>query len=256
VVNFERVASSLIVVCTACLLVRLAVLRTVSIFRFLFAYLVILAAEIVILRLVPLRSNVYGYLYICAQSLNLLVACGAVGEIYARALAGRAGLAAFGRSVVGWAIAAALLLAVLSMALDSQVLPGQSAILHRFFALERSGNFVLLLLLLMVSVYLTWFPVRVPRNVVIYAGGFAIFFLARTAGILAVNLLPQEQLRMISNAMLAVQIACLVFWIWGFRQESEDRITVTGHRWDPSQMERLTSQLDSINAALERLSRR
>jgi len=52
------------------------------------------------------------------------------------------------------------------------------------------------------------------------------------------------------------QIACLVFWIWGFRQESEDRITVTGHRWDPSQMERLTSQLDSINAALERLSRR
>jgi hypothetical protein len=254
--DFQWLASGLIFVCVSLLLLRVVQIGAVSRFRFLFVYLIAFGTEIALLQLVSPNSESYGYIYFSLQSLNLVLACGVVREIFAQALAGHPGLAEFGRSVVIWGIVSAAAVALLGVALDNEVLPGQSHVVHRYLTMERSGNFILLLLLLMISVYLTWFPVKLRRNVVIYAGGFALFFFARAAGMLAINLLPQQELPVISDTVLVAQIMCFIFWIWGFRRESEDQITVTGHRWNPSEMDRLAAQLNSINSALERLGRR
>jgi len=127
---------------------------------------------------------------------------------------------------------------------------------HRFLMVERSGDMILLFLILIISVYLAWFPVKLRRNVVIYGWGFALFFAARSFGLLVINILPQAHLVSVSNAMLAAEVACLAFWAFGFRSESADQTTVTGHRWNPGEISRLSDQLDSINEALERFSRK
>ena len=219
-------------------------------------YLIVLDGEILLLEILPPHSNSLALTYFFAQSANLVIASGAMRELYQLALAGHAGLAQFGRALLYWALAGAVVTAGLGILLDSQPLPGQSIILHRYFTVERTVNFVLLFLFLVIGVYLTWFPVKLRRNIVVYAAGFAVLFAARTVGLLVANLVPQSNLRNVSNLMLGVEVLCLIYWTWGFRKESEDNITITGHRWNPSEIDRLTHQLDSINSAIERFSRR
>ena len=221
-----------------------------------FLYLLVLGTEVVLLEFVSVFSDTFGWIYFFFQSANLLVAYGVIREIYGLALQGHAGLAQFGRSVMRWALAAAFGAAGVSLTIDRQVLKGQSLAVHRFLMVERSGDMILLFLILIISVYLAWFPVKLRRNVVIYGWGFALFFAARSFGLLVINILPQAHLVSVSNAMLAAEVACLAFWAFGFRSESADQTTVTGHRWNPGEISRLSDQLDSINEALERFSRK
>lgn len=251
-----ELALSYLTTCAAVMaVVRLFQTHFIQVGRWFSAYLLVLCGELISLKLITPHTNVYAWTYIAFQSLNLIVACGVIREIYRLALDGHVGLAEFGHSMMRWAVGIVVAASGLSISLDSDVLPGQSRIAHRFFTIERTGDLVLLLLLLVIGIYLTWFPVQLRRNIVIYSIGFMAFFCFRSVGLLMANLLPQAQLRSVSNMMLIAETLCLVAWIFGFRRESEDEITTTGHRWDPSQYERLTAQLDSINAVLERHSR-
>jgi hypothetical protein len=55
--------------------------------------------------------------------------------------------------------------------------------------------------------------------------------------------------------MMGISFMCLLGWIFTLRPEGEDLTVVTGHRWNPAAMERLTDQLTSINSRLVRLSK-
>ena len=254
--DLESVLSILVCVGILALLGRLLQTCFLRVCPWFTAYLLVHGLELVLLETVPVRSNAFGYIYFGFQTANLVIACAVCREVYQLALATHPGLAEFGRTVTYWAAAVAVATALVSVSVDVDVRSGQSIIIHRFFTAERTVNMVLLLLLLLVALYLTWFPVKLRRNILIYALGFAMFFALRSVGLLIVNLLPQTQLRVVSNTLLVLEMVCLTFWIFGLRRESEDEVTVTGHRWDPSQTDRLTQQLDSINTALERFSRK
>lgn len=254
--TFEAVLSGVAIVAIALVIGRLVQTRFLPVCRWFAAYLAILCVELLLLKLVPVRTNGYGNIYFSFQSVNLFVACGVVREIYQLALRDRVGLAKFGRAVMRWAVVVAVGIAGISLILDSKLRPGQSVIVHRYFTIERVGNSVLLFLLLIMAIYLAWFPVKLRRNILIYSFGFAVFFGARAAGLLVTNLLPQTWLRTVSNGMLVGEALCLGFWIFGFRRDRDDDITTTGHRWNPGEYERLTEQLDSINEVLERYSQK
>ena len=147
-----------------------------------------------------------------------------------------------------WAVGVSVVIAGFSVLLDPRSTARPVLIVHRFFTLERIGNSILATLLLVIAVYLTWFPVKLRRNIVVYSLGFSIFFAARCVGLLAVNLLPPSQVLLLSNLMLAAEVVCLAFWVFAFTPEKEDQFTITGHRWNPEEYERLNAQLNSINA--------
>ena len=74
-------------------------------------------------------------------------------------------------------------------------------------------------------------------------------------GLLLTNIAP-VLVHLTDVFMMAVAILCLITWTLALRGEGEKITMVLGHRWDPAAMERLTGQLDAINARLIRLSRR
>jgi hypothetical protein len=145
---------------------------------------------------------------------------------------------------------------VLGLALDYSVATEPSRwILQRFYSLERTMDLWMLIFLVIISAFISWFPVRVRRNNALYLSGFFVYFLSRAVGLLFLNLTPAAR-QNLSAAMLAVGAVCLLVWIFALRPEGEKTTVIFGHRWDPAEMERLNHQLEAINSRLMRLARR
>jgi hypothetical protein len=251
----ERVLWYLNFVATLVLLFRLACCKLAGIYRFLFLYWFAQATATLVMLPVPLTSNSYAYLYFGAQTVNVILAICVVQELNRLALASHPALAAFGRNSVLVVAAIGAVLAAFGVILDSKVLPGQYQAVHRFLTLERTMDFMVLMFLLLISGFMVWFPVKVRRNIVVYITGFVVFHASRSFGLLLTNLLPQADSKPLSIAMLAVSLACLLVWMIGLQREGEHVTTVTGHRWNPAAIGRLSEQLDAINAALVRFVR-
>jgi hypothetical protein len=81
------------------------------------------------------------------------------------------------------------------------------------------------------------------------------YWFQRWAGLLLVNLFPKSS-HAFSETMVALSLACLILWIAAIRPEGEIATTVTGHRWNPAETQRLLGQLRAINTFLERMARR
>lgn len=238
------------------LLVRLFALGLFRIYRSLFFYLLTYTLQFFATAIFPITSAAYSYSYMVGESANVALSMLVVLELYRLALAGQPALAGFGRKTVAYAMALAAVVAAGGVMLDTIVPPGQSRFTHHFFTAERTLDFAILIFLLLISAFLTWFPVKVRRNIVLYIAGFAVFYLSRSFGLLMINLLPPASLSVVNNVFTVVSFSCLIAWLLGLRRESEDTTTTVGHRWNPAAMERLSGQLDAINATLVRFGRR
>jgi hypothetical protein len=201
------------------------------------------------------HNNFYAYFYLAGQFVKLILSVFVVLELYRVALQGHPALARWGRNTVAYVLVIAAAVAVAGLTIDRYVPPGHSAILHRFNSFERTMDTWLVIFLILISLFMTWFPVRLKRNSVLYIVGFVIYFLSRSAGLLLLNLYPQGDL-LINSFMISIASACLLTWSVGLKAAGERITTIIGHRWDPASMDRLTGQLDSINARLIRFSRR
>jgi hypothetical protein len=114
------------------------------------------------------------------------------------------------------------------------------------------------LFLVLISIFLGWFPVRMRRNVIVYIAGFIAWTLSRSALVHVINQwFRNTHLTQISNIVqMCVTLGCLCLWLVGLKREGEARTAVVGHLWNRAEAERLTKQLDSINDSLERLRHR
>jgi hypothetical protein len=239
----------------AALMLRLLLAKLYSTYRSFFLYLTLDLSESVILAIVPFGTKLYLWVYMVGHGVKVMVAVLVVLELYQVGLAAHPALSGFGRKTVGYVLGAAMVLAACGLRLDSSVPQGQAPSLHYFLSFERTMDAWLLVFLVLISLFMAWFPVRLKRNVLIYLGGFVVYFLARSAGLLLTNMLPINSTGPLSSAMLAVSLCCLLTWLATLRPEGEEATVVVGHRWNPSQMEHLTGQLNAINASLVRLSR-
>jgi hypothetical protein len=204
---------------------------------------------------IPLESRRYVYVYWGAQTIIVLMAVFVVQDVYRIALLEHPAVASFARRTVLAAMAIATMVTLSGIAMDSSILAGQSPAVHRFATFERSMNFVILLFLLLISVLLLWFPIRVRRNIVVYISGFVLFSASRSFGLLLANILPPSDTRLVSTGLLALTLVSLVIWIVGIQPEGEMVTATPGYRRNPETMQRLSHQLDSINAALTRFVR-
>lgn len=237
------------------LLYRLLHFKLYRTYLSLFLYWLLQALPSIALMAIPIHSHRYVYIYWGAQTINVLLAVVVVQDVYRIALLEHPAVASFARRTVLVAIAIAAIVALSGITLDSAILAGQSPAVHRFATFERSMNFVILLFLLLISVLLLWFPIRVRRNIVVYISGFVLFSATRSFGLLLANILPPRDTRFVSTVLLGLTLLCLVIWIVGIEPEGELVIAMPGRRRNPETMQRLSHQLDSINAALTRFVR-
>jgi hypothetical protein len=236
------------------LLYRLLHFRLYRTYLSLFLYWFLQALPSVALMAIPIYSPQYNYVYRGAQTINVLLAVFVVQDLYRISLLGHPAVASFARRTVLAVMAIAAAVTLSGITLDSTIPPGRSLAVHHFMTFERSMNFVILLFLLLISLLLLWFPIRVRRNIVVYISGFVLFSASRTFGLLLYNLRPQDD-RSISTVLLGLTLLCLFFWIIGIEPEGELATATPGYRRNPETMQRLSRQLDSINTALTRFVR-
>ena len=251
----ERALFYLNFIAELALLCRLIQCKLYRIYKSLFLYWLAQAMGGLVLLFAGRGTWLYLYLYWGAQTINIFMALYVVQDLFHIALAEHAAIASFGRRIVLMAMALAAVVALAGVSLDATIQEGQYAAIQRFSTFERSMNFVVLIFLLLISILLLWFPIKVRKNIVVYISGFVLFAAARSFGLLLANLLPQGYTVLVSTILLAITLLCLLIWIIGIRAEGERATSTPGYRRDPEAMQRLGRRLDAINATLARFVR-
>jgi hypothetical protein len=238
------------IVAATALIARLYFQRLARTHRLLVLYLAVGILQSVLALIVagdPVNTYVF---YTAGQTVKVALTIAIPIELFRLALVQQPALARFGRSRIGHAFAVAAALAALNV-LFGAVAIKYLAKVAPFLAFERSMNFTAMVVLLLMSGFLLWFPVRTPRNTAICIAGFVIYSFHRWTGLLLIELWPDYQ-RQFSTAMLCVSLACLTAWAILLRPDGETSTVQTGHRWNPEEADRLRLQLDAINARLAR----
>ena len=240
---------------SAVLVVRMAVAGFSKLYPFLFSYFVVEIVGSMIMLQIPLHSNSYALTYMCYQGALHVSAILAVLEVYRIALAPHPGLARFGRAGFLTVTLSTVTLAGIGILLDTDILSGQSVVVHRFFTLERSLDLIILLFLLLISAFITWFPVKLSRTAVLSVIGFSAYYFMRAAGLLAANLLPAVYLSTVSDVLLGISFLFLLAWAAVLRWEPAEPDSRAGRSLDTAALARVSRQLDAINSALTRFAR-
>ncbi len=252
--NWLNAIPSIELAATLILIATLAFRRLHVIYRFFFIYLFADAIETAAALIFQRDRRLYAEIYFGGQGIRMLLAVFVVLEIYRIALAGQPALARYGKTTVRYVLAAAAVAAAAGFWLDPNT-GGRDVMVRRFTNVERTMDAWMLLFLLMIGVFMVWFPVRLRRNNFLYIGGFVVYFLARSVGLLLSNVAPVLVANM-DNFMIATQILCLILWTFALLPAGETTSLEVGHRWDPAAAARLKDQLNAINAALLRMSRK
>jgi hypothetical protein len=253
-VEFVRWAGYLNYAMDVCLLIQLLRYRLTRRYCWLFGYF--LADVLQGLALTPFStySLWYGYIYFGGQAVKASLGVALAIRLWKLALMGYPALARFGRKILSYMLLAATLVAAVGLLLEPVTPRGQSPTVHSLQAIEGAVDSMVLAFLVAAVLFLLWYPVKVRRNVAVCIGIFAFYWFQHWALLLLVNLHPKGYVA-VNAVMLVLSLACLVLWTLAIRPEGEIVTTVTGHRWNPAETERLLGQLDAINARLEQMTR-
>jgi hypothetical protein len=252
--EFTRWISYLTTLGSVCLLARLGWLGLARRYGCLAGYLLtdVLQAVLVIGR--PPYSVWYGNVYFASQAGKSILAIGFSVQLWLLALRGYPGVARYGRRMAFYLLLGTLGLALAGLLLEPPRTGSQGPFSHYFFAIEGALDSMVGLFLVVATLFLLWFPVEVSRNVALIMGAFVFYLAQGWAGLLLVNLYPKSMYS-VNAGMLSLELACWIFLIVTVRRQGETTKTVTGHRWNPEETERLLGQLDAINQRLEQASR-
>jgi hypothetical protein len=242
---------------TAAVLVKLWLTGLIKIYKLLFTYLFVDFASSIGAMTIPFRSKMYGDFYFTAQTLKIVVAAFVLIEIYSLALERHPALARFGRSVVGYILLAAGVFPFIELWLNHANAKAYPY-LRAFLLFERTLDSTIAIFLVLISAFMTWFPVRLRKNVILYISGFIVWSLSRSILVHVVNQWFREpRIRVGANIVqLCFELGCLVFWLIGFQREGEVRTAVVGHVWNRAEADKLVEQLDAINDSFEKMRRR
>lgn len=252
--EFTRWIGYLTTLASICLLTRLGWLGLTRRYGCLAGYLLTNVLQAVLLLGRQPYSIWYGNVYFAGQAAKSILAIGFSVQLWLLALRGYPGVARYGRRTAFYILLGTLGLALAGLLLQPPRTSAQGPFSHYFYAIEGALDSMVGLFLAVATLFLLWFPVEVSRNVAFIMGGFVFYLVQGWAGLLLVNLYPKSMYSM-DACMLILELACWIFLIVAVRMPGETMRTITGHRWNPEETERLLVQLDAINQRLEQASR-
>jgi len=177
-------------------------------------------------------------------------------ELYKLVLEKYKGLYSLGR----WALYLSLAISVSISAISllpriKPSLPQPSRIMFYVLATERGIQTGLAIFIILILCFLSFFPVKLSRNVRMHALVFSIFFLSNTFVVLMRSLFGLRLADVVNTVLLAVTAASVVAWLTLLRAAGEDSRPAPV-LYGQEHESRLLAHLDSLNAALLRVSSR
>ena len=243
----------LITVLAVCLLMQLSRYRLARQYSWLFAYYLADILQALLAARSSTYSVWYGGVYFAGQAAKTALAAGFSIQLWKLALRAYPALARFGQRFGIYIQIIAAAVAATGLLLNPPRGRGQAVFPHYFNAFEGAADSMIFLFLLSATVFLLWFPVKVSRNTALFWALFVFSLFKNWAILLLLNLYPLAVNRA-SLAELLLDSACLIWWTIAIRPRGENLETLTGHRWNPAETQRLLGQLSSINARLSQIA--
>lgn len=176
-------------------------------------------------------------------------------EVYSLVLIKFPGIQTVGRWVLVGALVMGLCFALITLQPELRTRMNARMDMYLLLMMERGVLTGLSVVVLIMSGFLLWFPVSLPRNVVVHSLLFAIYFLSKGFALLLRSLAGHAYLKITSVALLCLGAACLISWITLLRRQDDDLDVKVGHRWNREREEDLIGQLQGINDSLGKLVR-
>jgi hypothetical protein len=149
----------------------------------------------------------------------------------------------------------ALLASGISLMAPSQ-LTTQGHLMRYYYVAERAVNFSLVVFLLSILGFLMQYPITLSRNIIVHSMVFSVYFLGNTAIYLLLSMRGKDSLDVVAYALSAITLAAVGAWLVLMNPAGELRKLRLRPHWMPGKEEELVSQLNHLNAALLRVTRK
>jgi hypothetical protein len=244
------ILSVLALTCTAITLYRSGMYRRYRIF---FAYLIFRVPYSALPWFLDLKGNNYFYYFIYTEPLIMVLYALIVFELYRLVLERYKGLYTLGMWAMAGAMVVSLAVSVVSLA------AAPSKLQFRFTSIielkvEERLDFALVLFILLILAFLSRYPIRLNRNVVVHVMVYSIFFLATTIT-LTIYLYKTTVPFLIDNILTGIGSACAIAWCIGLTPKGEE-VEVHLPSLGPGAEQRVLQQLDALNATLLKVSKK
>jgi hypothetical protein len=200
----------------------------------------------------PRPRNIYAYTWVLTEPLTWLFDILVVLELYTLVMQDYKGLQTAGR----WVFFGALTLAVLisgASVLPTLSNPAETAqVIFYLVLIERGILFSLVLFILLILFFLSWFPVSLSRNVIIHAVVCSVFLISGSLGYLVRNVEGTSVTRTVNIANSAITIVCWFAWMMLLNQKGEGTRVVVRREFTTEDERRMVDQLVAINNSLMR----
>ncbi|MGC9946386.1 MAG: hypothetical protein ABSF64_08465 [Bryobacteraceae bacterium] len=199
-------------------------------------------------------SGAYQKVWVLSEPIEWFFYAWVVLELYSLVLKDYQGLYTAGRWSLIMAVSVALLASGFSLIVPSHYTQ-HSHVMAYYYVAERAVYFSLAVFLLTILTLLTRYPITLNRNTIVHSVVFSVYFLSNTAIFLVLSTHGYEAIRIATYAIQVVNLAALGTWLAMLNPAGERRQQRLRPTWLPDQEEKLTSQLNSINVALIRITR-
>ena len=219
------------------------------------ALVICLLAHVVrTLILLPLsvNGNAYAYAYLLTEPLLLVTYVLVALEIYSHVFESYRGLSILGRRTMLAALGVSALVAVVTHLAEFDYTNERFHILRSLFIVESTLCSTLLIFLILLALFLFWYPVPLRKNLLHYSFLWCVVFAALSAGLYLRNANPTDDwTRIASEVRLAADTLCPAAWIWLFRRSWEVETSGVAFRLTSEHQQRILARLDAMNEALE-----
>jgi hypothetical protein len=250
-----RILDLLIVAGTAILSVRLFATGLYRRYRVFFFYLIFATLHVVALDMIGSKANTYEKVWVLTEPLVWLFYVLVVLEISALVLEDYRGLSTVGRWALVTAVLVALLASGISLMAPSQ-LTTQGQLMRYYYVAERAVYFSLVVFLLSILGFLMQYPITLSRNIIVHSMVFSVYFLGNTVIYLLLSLRGKGSIPAVSYALSGITLAAVGAWLVLMNRAGEIRKLSLRPQWMPGREEQLVSQLNHLNAALLRATRK
>jgi hypothetical protein len=252
----ERIVNLLIAAGTALLSVRLYASGLSRKYRAFFSYLIFSTLQVGYMACLDPTSRRYLDAYVVTEPISWFLYAVVVLELYSLVLADYQGLYTVGR----WALIIAVTLALLASA-ASLLAPSHdpwhvSRVLPYYYVAARALNLSLIVFLLTILFVLLQYPITLKRNIVVHLVVFLVYFLGNTVAYLVLSMVGWDAVKAVRYPLWAVTVGALGAWLALLDPAGEIRKVRLRPVWMPGKEEQLVSQLNSLNAALLRATRK
>jgi hypothetical protein len=204
----------------------------------------------------PRPHQAYAWTYVRTEPLLWLFYILVVLELYSLVLVNYKGLQTVGRWVFLIAITLAVLISGLSV-LPTLRNPNEKALVIFYYALIARGiMFSLVLFILLILFFLSWYPISLSRNLVFHTVVCTIFLISISMGYLVRNVQGTGVTHAVNVANLVITISCWAAWMLLLTRNGEATKMVVRREWTPEEEKRLVDQLTAINSSLLRATRK